>query len=61
MESLSFEEMRSTNGGNQLAYWEALSDSIAAMNRAQVGSSAWEQALGLRNSIWMAMEDLGYL
>jgi len=60
-EELSNKELKYIDGGNALVYWETFGDALAAMNRATVGSSAWNQALSLRNSLWVAMDDLGYI
>lgn len=57
MENLSFEELKSTNGGN-LAYWEALGDAINAMNNARPGSTSWNDALWLRNTLWVEIQNL---
>lgn len=61
MENLSIAELKNTNGGDALAYWEALGDAINAMNNSTPGSTSWNDSLWLRNTLWVEMGNLGYL
>jgi hypothetical protein len=55
---LNSEELENINGGNTLAWWEALGDAIGAMNRAR-SAYAISQATSLYQSILLGGREAG--